>query len=103
MRKKAWENANDLHERLSAIGLNIGKTVSPIVGASFSDDVLGYSFWNKLLDLGVYTNLILPPAAPDGGSVIRCSVTAAHSRAQIVCIGDAFARVAESLGLGKAA
>ena len=103
LRKKAWENANDLHGRLSAIGLNIGEVISPIVGASFSDDNLGYSFWSKLLELGVYTNLILPPAAPDGGSVIRCSVTAAHSRAQIGSIGDAFARVAESLGLGKAA
>ncbi len=103
LRKKAWENANDLHGRLSAVGLNIGEVISPIVGASFSDDNLGYSFWSKLLELGVYTNLILPPAAPDGGSVIRCSVTAAHSRAQIGSIGDAFARVAESLGLGKAA
>ena len=72
MRKKAWENANDLHGRLSAVGLNIGEMISPIVGASFSDDNLGYSFWSKLLELGVYTNLILPPAAPDGGSVIRC-------------------------------
>ena len=102
LRKKAWENANDLHGRLSAIGLNIGGVISPIVGASFSDDNLGYSFWSKLLELGVYTNLILPQRHPTE-SVIRCSVTAAHSRAQIGSIGDAFARVAESLGLGKAA
>jgi len=103
LRKKAWDNARSLYTNLAATGLNIGPTVSPIVGVSFENDHLGYTFWDKLLKMGVYTNLILPPAAPDGGSVIRCSVTAAHSSKQILDICGAFSEVAIGLGLVKAA
>jgi 8-amino-7-oxononanoate synthase len=40
-------------------------------------------FWNHLLDQGVYANLALPPATPGSLSLIRCSISAAHSEAQI--------------------
>jgi len=103
LREKAWDNARKLHTNFSAIGLDIGRSVSPIVGVSFEDHQLGYAFWDKLLKLGVYTNLILPPAAPDGGSVIRCSVTAAHTQKQILDISESFVKAARVLGLGKAA
>jgi 8-amino-7-oxononanoate synthase len=46
--------------------------------------------WKKLLDHGVYVNLVLPPAAPDGTSLLRCSVSAAHSTDQINTIIKAF-------------
>jgi 8-amino-7-oxononanoate synthase len=36
-------------------------------------------------------NLILPPAAPGGKSLVRCSVSAAHSPEQIRTILGAFA------------
>ena len=35
---------------------------------------------------GVYTNLIVPPASPDGSSLIRCSLSAAHSDEQVDAI-----------------
>ncbi|MEQ8663489.1 MAG: 8-amino-7-oxononanoate synthase, partial [Gammaproteobacteria bacterium] len=59
--------------------------------------------WQGLLDAGIYTNLILPPAAPDGGSLIRVSVTAAHSEAQVERIASAFADVVRRHASGCAA
>ena len=103
LREKAWGNARELHANFSEVGLNIGRSISPIIGVSFDSHELGYAFWDKLLELGIYTNLILPPAAPDGGSVIRCSVTAAHTRKQILDISESFVKTAKVLGLGKAA
>ncbi|EHP6215297.1 8-amino-7-oxononanoate synthase, partial [Escherichia coli] len=47
--------------------------------------------WRELISLGVYVNLILPPAAPAGITLLRCSVNAAHSREQIDAIIQAFA------------
>ncbi|HDJ28286.1 MAG TPA: 8-amino-7-oxononanoate synthase, partial [Proteobacteria bacterium] len=41
----------------------------------------------------VYTNLVLPPATPDGGSLLRCSVSAAHTSEQISRIIAAFATI----------
>jgi 8-amino-7-oxononanoate synthase len=48
----------------------------------------------------VYVNLVPPPATPDGGSLLRCSVSAGHTRQQIDTICEAF----ESLqAIGQAA
>jgi len=46
--------------------------------------------WKTLLDAGVYVNLVFPPAAPAGMSLLRCSVSAAHSPEQINDILQAF-------------
>jgi 8-amino-7-oxononanoate synthase len=75
---------------LSQLGFQIGADVSPVIGIPFEDREVALTYWQDLFNKGVYTNLILPPAAPDGGSLIRCSVTAAHSKEQIRVILDAF-------------
>jgi 8-amino-7-oxononanoate synthase len=51
------------------------------------------SAWQLLLDAGIYLNLILPPAAPDGSALLRCSVSAAHTEEQIEQIINAFANL----------
>jgi 8-amino-7-oxononanoate synthase len=51
----------------------------------------GLACWRTLLAQGVYVNLIVPPAAPNGGSLLRCSVGAAHTPEQIERIAGAFA------------
>jgi 8-amino-7-oxononanoate synthase len=52
--------------------------------------------WKKLLDNGIYVNLVLPPAAPDGSSLLRCSVSAEHASEQIYRILTAFKELAGS-------
>jgi 8-amino-7-oxononanoate synthase len=49
--------------------------------------------WNALMERGVYVNLVVPPATPDGSSLLRCSVSAGHTPEQITLIGNAFADV----------
>ena len=34
------------------------------------------ALWKGLLERGIYVNLMLPPAAPEGKSLVRCSVSA---------------------------
>lgn len=103
LRKNAWESARNLHKTLESIGLDLHPVPSPIIGVSFQSEEVAIQFWNILLESGIYTNLILPPAAPGGGAVIRCSVTAAHSTEQINKIGACFKSIAKELGLSKAA
>ena len=38
----------------------------------------------------MYVNLMVPPATPGGISLLRCSISAAHTDAQIDQILDAF-------------
>jgi 8-amino-7-oxononanoate synthase len=42
---------------------------------------------------GAYVNLVMPPASPTTDSLLRCSVSAAHSDAQIDRIISAFAQL----------
>jgi hypothetical protein len=52
-----------------------------------------------LLDCGVYVNLTLPPATPDGGALLRSSVTAAHEPAQVEVAAAHFIATAAALGM----
>lgn len=51
----------------------------------------GVAFWEALIEQGVYVNLVLPPASPNGDALVRCSVSAAHTPEQIDQIIAAFA------------
>ncbi|MEK6736468.1 MAG: hypothetical protein AABY47_07850 [Pseudomonadota bacterium] len=53
--------------------------------------------WQNLLEHNIYVNLILPPAAPEGKSLVRCSVNAAHTTEQITYVGDTFAKLYSKL------
>ncbi len=48
---------------------------------------------------GVYVNLMLPPATPNGVSLIRCSVSAAHTEEQISAVSAAFADLRSAAGI----
>jgi 8-amino-7-oxononanoate synthase len=94
LRQRLWENANRLYRHFKGIGLNIGPEPSPIVAVRLENKEDAISKWNQLLEHGIYVNLVLPPASPDGGSLLRCSISADHSPEQVDRIMDAFAGVA---------
>lgn len=91
LRVLLWNNARQLYRSLKEMGFRLGPEVSPIVAVRFEQREEAIGSWNALLDQGVYVNMILPPAAPDGGSLLRCSATAAHTPDQIDRICKAFA------------
>ncbi len=103
LREQVWRNAHHLYGALAGLGLSLGPDVSPVIGVAFRERDVALRCWQGLLDAGVYTNLILPPAAPEGGSLIRVSVTAAHSSDQIETIVAAFRDVVARHAPGCAA
>lgn len=76
-------NSNRLYSGLIQAGFEVGPEPNPIVALKMPDRELAVQFWNSLLHRGVYANLALPPATPGSLSLIRCSVSAAHTEAQI--------------------
>jgi 8-amino-7-oxononanoate synthase len=86
-----WNNARQLYQSLQEMGFRLGPEVSPIVAVRFEQREEAIGLWNAVLDQGVYVNMILPPGTPDGGSLLRCSATAAHTPDQIEQICKAFA------------
>jgi len=91
LRETLWRNATRLYAGLKALGLHLGPEVSPVIAVRLGKKEEALSSWNRLLEAGVYTNLMIPPASPDGFSYLRCSVSAAHTPQQLEGIISAFA------------
>ena len=107
LRARLRANYERLHAGLAGLGYTLGAPPSPVIAVVLADRLEALRFWKRLLEHGVYVNLMLPPATPDGVSLIRCSVSAAHSTEQIDAICAAFADlradagiVAAELGIG---
>lgn len=97
LREDLWRNAQALHQGLDAIGVHPCAEPGPVGSIRMPGFAAGYQFWKGLLDHGVYVNLLVPPATPDGDVVLRFSVSAAHNVEQIRTAVDAVAAVAERL------
>ncbi len=92
---KLWDNANRLYDGLSALGLKLGPTASPVIAVDFEDRSQAIDCWQNLLENGVYVNLVIPPASPSSNFLLRNSVSAAHSTEQIDTIIAAYSALIE--------
>jgi 8-amino-7-oxononanoate synthase len=76
-------NSRRLYSGLSQAGFEVGPEPNPVVALKMTDREVAVRFWNRLIDAGIYANLALPPATPGSLSLIRCSISAAHTEEQI--------------------
>lgn len=93
-----WRNARALHAGLVALGLTLGADPSPIIAVRMPNQEAAVGCWNLLMEAGVYVNLAIPPGTPNSMSLLRCSVSAAHTPDQIEQIRRAFEHVARAIG-----
>ena len=99
LRRKLHENAHSLYQDMSRSGFLLGPVVNPIIAVQLDCPQTAIRFWNGLLERGVYVNLALPPATPNGMSMLRVSVSAAHTGTQLMHIASVFRDVAYDLGV----
>ena len=100
LREQLWNNARVVHGALESLGFTLGSDASPVIASIMDDPQQAAAAWQLLLDAGVYVNLVVPPGAPKNMSILRCSLSAAHTDEQIDRIVDAYALGAEQL-LGR--
>jgi 8-amino-7-oxononanoate synthase len=91
LRRQLWDNAERLYQGLKALGLPVGPTASPVVAVEMEDRSRTIDCWKALMEAGVYVNLVIPPASPSTNFLLRNSVSAAHTSAQIDTIIAAYA------------
>lgn len=93
-RRRLAENSTRLFEGFKSLGLDLGCDVaSPVVAVRCPDEPSTLAMWHALLKAGVYVNLALPPGTPNKLCLLRCSVSAAHTDAEIERIIDLFGAV----------
>lgn len=90
LRANLWRNAERLYTHLDELGYVLGPEVSTVVAVMLDTREQALAFWRGLLEHGIYVNLVFPPATPGDKSLVRCSVSAAHSDEQIAKICTAF-------------
>ena len=83
LRKQLWDNARALYSGLKDLGFSICAETSPIIAVKLPNEAAAVFMWNALMEAGVYVNLALPPGTPDGSCLLRCSLSAAHTPAQV--------------------
>lgn len=97
LRRQLWRNCLQLYTRLGEVGYTLGPDPGPVIAAIVDSPQQALFLWQSLLEHNIYVNLILPPAAPEGKSLVRCSVNAAHTTEQITYVGDTFAKLYSKL------
>jgi 8-amino-7-oxononanoate synthase len=96
LRRQLWDNARRLYSGLQALDLPIGPSPSPVVAVALEDRSQAINCWNALMEAGIYVNLVVPPASPSTNFLLRNSVSAAHSSAQIDAIIATYAGLVEA-------
>ncbi|HTV95978.1 MAG TPA: aminotransferase class I/II-fold pyridoxal phosphate-dependent enzyme [Steroidobacteraceae bacterium] len=97
--ERVRHNGGKLYRALAQEGFAVGPEPNAIVALKMPDKETAVRFWNRLIDQGVYANLALPPATPGSLSLIRCSVSAAHTQAQIDTALSVMLAVGRELGI----
>jgi 8-amino-7-oxononanoate synthase len=83
-REAVAERAGQLRRGLRELGYQAGPDEgAAIVAVPLGDDWDAARLWRALLDNGVYTNCALAPAVAPGRAMLRTSVMATHTEAQI--------------------
>ena len=93
LRKRLWQHCNRVHGSLTRLGYELGPQPSPIIAVMCDSPQSAISRWRTLLEDNIYTNIVLPPAVPGDKSLLRCSISAAHTDAQIDKLIDVFRKL----------
>jgi len=92
-----WDNAEYMRQGLKDLGYDMGASNTPIIPVILGEDFRVGLAWNALIEEGVYTNPVVPPAAPPKGGLLRTSYTATHRREHLDRALHAFKVVGERL------
>lgn len=91
--RELMERAHQLHAGLAETGFTPASPPGPIIALPRPDELTAVREWNQLLEAGIYVNLAVPPATPHAKSLLRLSVSAAHSPDEINAIISAFRKL----------
>ena len=92
-----WENADYMRAGLKSLGYNTGASNTPIIPVILGEDFQVGLAWHALIEEGVYTNPVVPPATPPKSGLLRTSYTATHTKEHLDRALQAFKLVGERL------
>ena len=89
------EISNYMREGFRNLGFDVWASETPIIPVVIGEMYRCFRFWKDLLEEGVFTNAVIPPAVPPGQSLMRTSYMATHTDEEL----DRVLRAFETVGL----
>ena len=81
--ERLWRNTRYALSLLREEGFDIGETESPIIPIYVRDNEKTFMITRMLLDQGIFVNPVVSPAVPPDSTLLRFSLMATHTFAQI--------------------
>jgi 8-amino-7-oxononanoate synthase len=100
-RERLAEASRQFRSALCKEGFDVGPGDSPIVPVIVGDNDTALRFSFGLEAEGIVAVAIRPPTVPDGTARIRFSLSAAHTKEDLIDAVDRISRIAHSIGVLK--
>jgi len=88
-----------MREGFARLGFDTGNSVTPVIPVIIGDDMKVAYFWKALFEKGVYVNMVISPAVPQGRQLLRTSYMAIHTDEQLERVLSTFEQVGKELGI----
>ncbi len=93
------EISDYMRDGFKNLGFDVWASNTPIIPVVIGEMTTSFKFWKDLLEAGVFTNPVIPPAVPKGFSLMRTSYMATHTDEDLNNILDAFEKVGKKHGI----
>lgn len=100
-REKLWKNTNRMLKSFREMGFEIGASETPIIPVIVGENETAFKMAMMLQEEGVFANVAVSPAVPNGKALIRTSYMATHTDEHLDIVINAFKKVGTALGLIK--
>ncbi len=94
-----WKNTNKMLKGFRDLGFEIGPSETPIIPVIVGENEIAFKAAMMLQEEGVFVNVAISPAVPEGHALIRTSYMATHTEEQLDRVLAAFEKVGKALGL----
>jgi|Deesub1362A_J573_1020465.scaffolds.fasta_scaffold00013_31 8-amino-7-oxononanoate synthase len=97
--ERLWHNTRKMLNGFKSLGFEVGASETPIIPIIVGDNETAFKMAMMLHDEGVFANVAVPPAVPNGKALIRTSYMATHTDEHLEIVLIAFEKVGKALGL----
>jgi 8-amino-7-oxononanoate synthase len=97
--ERLWNISDYMREGFRDLGFDVWESETPIIPVVVGDMEQCFRFWRDLLAEGVFVNAVVPPAVPEGQSLMRTSYMATHTDEELDQILEAFHNVGKKHGV----
>lgn len=97
--ERLWKNTHKMLQGFKSLGFQVGPSETPIIPVIVGDNETAFKMAMMLQEEGVFANVAVSPAVPEGKALIRTSYMATHTDEQLDRVLSAFEKTGKALGL----